>query len=573
MVDLAFIYQSLSPAPLANIAGFLALLCFFYRLWDTIIRPMMNNSNNSSVLPPPPEVAGAWPILGHLSQLTGSTPLFKTLGNMSDKYGPIFMVRFGMYPTLVVSSWEISKECFTTNDRFLASRPSSAAAGEHLTFAMFGFSSYGPYWREIRKISTIQLLSQRRLGLLKHVPYSEIDNCMKMLYRRWMKNQNQISHHNSVAAGFVKVDMTQVFGELISNVVLKLVVGKRLFTQINNDDEDHMKEDEGHQELHKSTIIEFFKLAGVSVASDVLPFLRWLDVDGQKKKMKRIAKEMDLVADKWLVEHRQKKRVLQTCPAAADGNHDADYDFMSVLISILDEEKDDLFFDYSRDTVIKSTCLNLIVAASDTTSVSLTWVLALLLTNPAVLMKAQDELDTIVGKDRNVEENDISNLIYLQAIIKETLRLYPPGPLGLTHEAIEDCSLGGYEVRSGTRLLVNLWKLHRDPRVWSSPTEFKPERFLPKLDDGNACTSEAATLDFRGLHFEYTPFGSGRRKCPGINFALLSLHMTLARLLHAFDFEYDAIGKLDMTEGSGLTMPKVTPLEVHLRPRLPVTLY
>ncbi|KAI3994463.1 hypothetical protein MKX01_012720 [Papaver californicum] len=102
---------------------------------------------------------------------------------MSDNYGPIFMVRFGMYPTLVVSSWEMSKECFTTNDKFLAGRP-TGAANKHLTFALFCFCAYGPYWREIRKISTLHLLSHRRLELLKHVPYSEIGNCMRHLHRR-----------------------------------------------------------------------------------------------------------------------------------------------------------------------------------------------------------------------------------------------------------------------------------------------------------------------------------------------------------------------------------------------------
>ncbi|KAI3904895.1 hypothetical protein MKW92_017243, partial [Papaver armeniacum] len=216
----------------------------------------------------------------------------------------------------------------------------------------------------------------------------------------------------------------------------------------------------------------------------------------------------------------------------------------------------------------------LILAATDTTSVSLTWALSLLLTNPRVLRTVQDELDTVVGKERNVEDRDVNDLVYLQAVIKETLRLYPAGPLAVPHEAIENCNVGGYEVKAGTRLLVNLWKIHRDPRVWSNPSEFKPERFLPREDGAAAGTGEASKLDFRGQDFVYTPFGSGRRMCPGINFAAQTLHMTLARLLHAFDFDIESNGLvIDMTEGSGLTMPKVTPLEVGVRPRLPATLY
>ncbi|KAI3836992.1 hypothetical protein MKW98_005325, partial [Papaver atlanticum] len=214
----------------------------------------------------------------------------------------------------------------------------------------------------------------------------------------------------------------------------------------------------------------------------------------------------------------------------------------------------------------------MITAASDTTSLTLTWALALLITNPTVLRKAQDELDTKVGKDRNVEEHDINDLVYLQAIVKETLRMYAAAPLDVPHEAIVDCNIGGYEVRAGTRLVVNLWKLHRDPRVWSNPSEFKPERFLPQLDGGSG--GEAANLDFRGHSFEYLPFSSGRRMCPGIEFALQTVHMALARLLHEFDFDNDSVGLvIDMTEGSGLTMPKLTPLEIYLRPRLPAKLY
>ncbi|KAI3844128.1 hypothetical protein MKW92_053621, partial [Papaver armeniacum] len=120
----------------------------------------------------------------------------------------------------------------------------------------------------------------------------------------------------------------------------------------------------------------------------------------------------------------------------------------------------------------------MIAAASDTTSLILAWALALLITNPTVLKKFQDEIENKVRKNINVEDHDINDLVYLHAIVKETLRIYAAAPLTVPHEAILDCNIGGYEVRAGTRLLVNLWKLHRDPRVWSNPAEFKPERFL-----------------------------------------------------------------------------------------------
>lgn len=180
-----------------------------------------------------------------------------------------------------------------------------------------------------------------------------------------------------------------------------------------------------------------------------------------------------------------------------------------------------------------------------------------------MLKKAQNELDTFVGKDRLVEESDIKNLVYLQAIIKETTRLYPAAPLSVPHESIEDCTTGGYFISAGTRLLVNISKLQRDPKVWSDPDEFRHERFL----------TTQKHLDVRGQNFEFIPFGSGRRVCPGISFALQVLQLNLATLLQSFEITTPFDEPVDMREGAGLTNLKATPLNVVFTPRLPPQLY
>ena len=180
-----------------------------------------------------------------------------------------------------------------------------------------------------------------------------------------------------------------------------------------------------------------------------------------------------------------------------------------------------------------------------------------------MLKAAQEELDLHVGKDKWVEESDIRNLNYLQAIVKETLRLYPPGPVTGLREAMEDCNVGGYYVPKGTRLIINIWKLQRDPRVWSNPSEFKPERFM----------TTHANVDVRGQNFEYIPFSSGRRSCPAITFGMQVVDLALARLLQGFDIMTVGGAEVDMREGSGLDLPKVDPLNVILKPRLPMELY
>jgi len=228
---------------------------------------------------------------------------------------------------------------------------------------------------------------------------------------------------------------------------------------------------------------------------------------------------------------------------------------MDVMLSTL--EGTDLA-GYDADTINKATCLNLILGGADTTSGMLTWALSLLLNNRHVLNKAQLELDLHVGKERQVEESDLHELFYLQAIVKETLRLYPAAPLSGPREFTEDCTIRGYLIPKGTRLIPNVWKIQRDPVKWADPLAFRPERFLEAQKD----------VDVKGKHFELIPFGAGRRACPGMAFGVQMLNLVLARLLHEFELSTPDDKPVDMTESAGLTVAKATPLEVLITPRL-----
>ncbi|KAB1671354.1 hypothetical protein [Gossypium barbadense] len=266
--------------------------------------------------------------------------------------------------------------------------------------------------------------------------------------------------------------------------------------------------------------------------------------------MKKTAKELDQVLQGWLREHKQKR---------AENKANGEEDFMGVMLSILSEAEE-----HHADTINKINCLGLILGAEDTTSITLTWALSLLLNNRDKLSKVQQELDVHIGKDRLLlTESDTKNLVYLQSIIKETLRLYPPGPLSVIHEAIEDCTVNGYHVSAGTWLIMNLHKIHHDPLIWANPFEFQPERFITTHKD----------IDVRGQNFELVPFGSGRRMCPGVSFSLQVLQLTLANVLHWFEFETPSGIAVDMREGLGITSSKTTPLEVHITPRLLAFVY
>ncbi|XP_076897584.1 xanthotoxin 5-hydroxylase CYP82C4-like [Bidens hawaiensis] len=487
-----------------------------------------------------PEVGGAWPIIGHLHLFGGGEQLLcRTLGSMADKYGPAFNIRLGTHHAFVVSSWEVAKECFTVNDLALASRPKSAAV-KHMcyNYAMFGMSPYTPFWREMRKIVMLELLSNRRLEMLKDIRVLEINCGINELYARLVEN----SHQPTV------VELNKWFEHTMLNIIMMMVAGKRFLVVGGGEDEAKM--------CHEA-IIDFFRLSGLFVVSDALLLLWWLDLQGYEKQIKKTARDFDSVLGAWLDEHRQKRK------HDLDRSKDDLMDFIDVMLS-LEEEGQLPDMKYDSDTIIKSTCMSLILGGNDTTAVTLTWAISLLLNNPHVLKKLQHELDHNVGKERQVEEADIKNLVYLAAIIKETLRLYPAGPLLAPREAREGCTIAGYNVKAGTRLIVNVWKLQRDDTIWSDPSKFQPERFMGLGHEH---------VDVRCQQFVLMPFGFGRRSCPGISFSLQVLHLTLARLCHSFDLVQPEGLPVDMTEGPGMTLPKKEPLEVLLTPRLPSWIY
>ncbi|KEH18124.1 cytochrome P450 family 82 protein [Medicago truncatula] len=455
---------------------------------------------------------------------------------MAEKYGSIFSLRLGCNQTLVVNSREIAKECLTKNDKVFASRP-NVAAGRYLGYnnAILALAPYGDYWRYMRKISTLELLSSHRLEKLKHVRDFEIYSLVKNLYT-FVKKTN----------GSIEVPISKFLDHMTFNIIVKMIAGKRFSGEtINQEDSEAWR--------LRNAIKDTTYLCGVFVMADAIPSLSWIDFQGHVGFMKRTAKEMDFILDKWLSEHYKKRDEVQS------GKED---DFMDVLISMFEE--DDEICGHKRETVIKATTLILILTASGSTSITLGWALSLLINHPKVLKQAKEELDTNIGKDKWVQESDIKNLKYLQAIIKETLRLYPPAPLTGIREATDDCHVAGYKVTKGTRLFINLWKLQRDPLVWSNPNKFQPERFFNIHDQID---------NFQNQEFGYLPFSYGRRSCAGATFGMQVLHLTLARLIQGFDINTKDGGPVDMIEGVGLALPKENPLDVMLQPRLPLELY
>jgi len=189
---------------------------------------------------------------------------------------------------------------------------------------------------------------------------------------------------------------------------------------------------------------------------------------------------------------------------------------------------------------------DLFVAGTDTTSSTLEWAMAELLNNTEKLKKARAELEEIVGKDNPIEESDITRLPYLQAVVKETLRLHPSAPFLVPRRAVSDVKLSGFTVPKNAQILVNMWAIGRDPEIWENPNSFQPERFL------------GSEIDVKGRDFELIPFGAGSRICPGLPLAIRMLHLMLGSLIHEFcwELEFEGGEKMDMEDRYAFTLQK-----------------
>ncbi|KAH9718031.1 cytochrome P450 83B1 [Citrus sinensis] len=198
-------------------------------------------------------------------------------------------------------------------------------------------------------------------------------------------------------------------------------------------------------------------------------------------------------------------------------------DLVDVLLQIRKDHgfKVDLTLDH-----IKAVLMNIFVAGTDTSAATLVWAMTYLMKHPRVMKKVQEEIRSLVGGKKSfVDEDDVQELHYHKAVVKETMRLQPPVPLLVPKETIEKCTIDGYEIPAKTLVYVNAWAIGRDPEAWENPEEFNPERFIDR------------SIDFKGQNFEFIPFGAGRRICPGMHLGTANVELALANLLYKFDWE------------------------------------
>nr|ACN40653.1 unknown [Picea sitchensis] len=504
--------------PLPATSSTAAILCIFFSfffIWFS------HNRRIRARLPPGPY---ALPIIGNLHQLV--LPAHRTFKSLADKYGPIFFLRLGSVPTVVVSSSEIAKQFLKNHDLIFASRP-PRAAGRLMFFNSkdVAFAPYGDHWRQMRKICVLELLTAKRIESFKHVREEEVSAMIRSV---WEESGN----------GRTGVNVSKAISTLTSNIVWRILANRKF------SDDDLGGDFKGFKDL----LVELTARVGDFNIGDFIPYLDWLDLQGISRCMKKIHKTFDEFAEKIIDDHVNVNHLMA---AASNGQKRADaephvQDFVDVLLHMAVTNTK-----ITRKT-IKALVLDMFAGGLETTSTTLEWAMSELLRHPNVMKRLQEEIDSIVGHHGKVKESDLATMKYLHCVVKETLRLYPAVPLAIPHESVEAVTVGGYYIPKKATVMVNVWAIGRDPNVWGAyASDFKPERFMENEHINLTDQSD----------FSMIPFGSGRRGCPGASMAIPTIELALAQLLHTFDWRVEGDpSRLDMKEACGLTIPRQVPL-------------
>ncbi|RDX93268.1 Cytochrome P450 71D11, partial [Mucuna pruriens] len=444
------------------------------------------------------------PIIGNIYNLLCSQP-HRKLRDLALKYGPVMHLQLGEVSTIVISSPECAREVMKTHDINFATRPQILVT-EIMSYnsTNIAFAPYGNYWRQLRKICTLELLSVKRVNSYQPIREEEFSNLVK-----WIASEEGSP-----------INLTQAVLSSIYTIASRAAFGKKC----------------KGQEKFISVIKKTTKVAGGFDIGDLFPSATWLQyLTGMRPKLERLRQQADQIMENIINEHKEAKSKTKDDQSEVE-------DLMDALIQYEDGSKQDFSLTKSN---IKAIILDIFGGGGETTATSIDWAMTEMVRNPRVMKKAQAEVREVFNMKGRVDENCINELEYLKLVVKETLRLHPPIPLLLPRECGQTCEIHGYHIPVKSKVIVNAWAIGRDSNYWTEAERFYPERFID------------STIDYKGSNFEYIPFGAGRRICPGSTFGLRTIELALAMLLYHFDWKLPSemrSEELDMSEEFGITV-------------------
>ncbi|KAJ4724625.1 Cytochrome P450 [Melia azedarach] len=349
------------------------------------------DSERYLILPP-----GPWklPIIGNLHQLVGSLPHHQ-LRNLANKYGPLMYLQIGEIPTIVISSAEFAKEVLKTHDIIFSSRVQTLA-GNVITYNSSGmlFTPYGDEWRELRKLTVMEVLSVKKVQSFRSIREQEVSNLIS-----WIASKSGSM-----------INLTEKLFSLSYDITSKAAFGNKCTDR----------------EIFISIVGEVVRLIVGANVADLFPSIRFLQpITGIKSRVQKMHQQADKIISSIIDEHKKRKARLQT---------GKDEDIVDVLLSV--QERADLKFPITTDN-IKAIIIEVFGAASETAATTLDWAICEMMKNPRVLKKAQEEVREVFNKKGKVDETGIAEMEFLKLVIKETMRLHTPGPLLFTRECRE----------------------------------------------------------------------------------------------------------------------------------------
>nr|QNS29962.1 cytochrome P450 [Nothapodytes nimmoniana] len=458
------------------------------------------------------------PVLGSMNLMTNLA--HHKLAAKANELGAKRLMAFSLGETrvIVTSNPDVAKEIL--NSLVFANRPINESAYSLMFNRAIGFSRYGVYWKTLRRIAATHLFCSKQLTFSEAQRF-EIAVQMTSLIKN---HPGEFQVRDILKKAALNNMMYSIFGR-------KYELGK-----LNAETEEL-----------GWLVEEGYDMLGQLNWSDHIPWLSRFDLQKIRIRCSKLVPKVDVFFNRIIAEHKAQ---------ALLPSHKSMQDYVDILLSLQGP-------DQISDSDMVAVLWEMIFRGTDTVAVLIEWILARMVLHPDVQAKVQEEVDTMVGRSRPLTESDIPSLVFLQAVVKEVLRLHPPGPLlSWARLAITDTTVDGYHVPAGTTAMVNMWAITRDPSVWSEPLKFMPERFVAPGRDW---------LDFpiMGSDLRLAPFGSGRRVCPGKTLGHATVCFWVASLLHEFEWmkpEPDD-GTVDLSELLRLSSEMKKPLTVKVRPR------
>ncbi|KAF8524233.1 cytochrome P450 [Gautieria morchelliformis] len=434
---------------------------------------------NPKRLPLPPGPSPL-PIIGNLHQVPRDHDWLRYT-EWFGEYGPLVYFRLFRQPVILINTRQAACDLLEKRSSIYSDRPNDFIMAELIGWNQgVTLSAFGPRHRKYRKLlnSTLNSTAARRLW-----PIQESG-----VYRFLVRLADDPDH----------------FYEHIRTSVSETIVMITFGQECSKDSFPYSEMAERTQHAFSAATSPY------TYTVDILPILRYLPEWFPGAKFKRDARIWNEQLQELVhYPYRAVKEDLASGRARPS--------FVARHIDTKEQlSKED-------DTDIMWTAASLYTGGVDTTTAAVTTFILTMCLHPHVQTKAQQELDTVIGAGRLPQLADRESLPYVNACVREMLRLYPVAPLGFAHLASEDDYYDGYHIPKGTTLISNIWAMSHDPTIYKDPEEFKPERFLSTQAAG--MSNKESTL----------PFGFGRRICPGMHMADSSLFLYVARTLSTFN--------------------------------------